>query len=157
MGVSSGKALAAALALSVAAAAGAAMALDAKGAAAARHENFKQLGGAFKGLNDELKKGQPNKAAVAADARKVKGLADALPSWFPKGSGPETGVHTHAKAQVWSDPAGFAAAAQRLQAETGKLQQFAAAGDLAAVKSQVAAVGGACKNCHDKYRQPEKK
>jgi len=124
-------------------------------AAAARHQNFKQLGGAFKAINDELKKDAPDKAVVVANAAKMHTLASQLPSWFPKGSGAESQVKTAAKPEIWSDPAGFAAAAQRLQAETGKLQQFAAAGDLAAVKAQVPATGGACKNCHDKFRVPE--
>ena len=48
------------------------------------------------------------------------------------------------------------AAANRLQVEISKLQQLSAAGAVAAVKAQVPAVGGACKNCHDKFRVPEK-
>jgi cytochrome c556 len=31
------------------------------------------------------------------------------------------------------------------------------AGDVAGMKTQSRVVGGACKNCHDKYRVPEKK
>ena len=125
-------------------------------AAYMRHQNFKAQGAAFKGILDEIKKGDPNKAAVAADAAKLKALTAQLPSWFPKGSGAESGMKTDAKAEVWSDPAGFAAAANRLQVEASKLNQFAQAGDIAGVKGQVRAVGGACKNCHDKYRTPDK-
>ena len=126
-------------------------------AVAARHQNYKQLGGAFKALTDELKKDTPDKAVIAASAAKMKALAGQIPSWFPKGSGPESGAKTDAKPDIWKDPNGFAAAASRLQVETAKLDQFAAAGDLEAVKGQVRATGGACKNCHDKYRVPEKK
>jgi cytochrome c556 len=30
------------------------------------------------------------------------------------------------------------------------------AGDIPGVKGEVRAVGGACKNCHDKFRVPDK-
>lgn len=126
-------------------------------AVAARHQNFKQQGGAFKALNDELKKDAPDKSVVAASAQKLKVLAGQLPSWFPKGSGPEAGAKTDAKPDIWNDPNGFAAAASRLQVETSKLAQFAVAGDLGAVKDQARATGQACKNCHDKFRVPEKR
>lgn len=125
-------------------------------AAYQRHENFKQQGAVFKAINDELRKGSPDKAAIARNAAALKALTARLPSWFPKGSGPESGFKTDAKPQVWSDAAGFQAAVNRLQVEASKLDQLAAAGDIAGVKAQVRATGGACKNCHDKYRVPEK-
>ena len=150
----------AALAAGAVLAAGAAMAQSPASPAAQavqqRQQNFKQLGRAFKGLMDELKKPAPDKAVLAADATRMNELAKQEASWFPKGSGPEAGVKTSAKPIIWSDPAGFAAAVQRLQGETAKLQQIAAAGDPAAVKLQAQATGGACKNCHDKYRVPDK-
>jgi len=126
-------------------------------AAWARHDNFKAQGAAFKGVIDELKKDSPDKALIAGNAAKIKASSLALPSWFPKGSGPESGVKTDAKAEVWNDAAGFAAAANRFQGEAAKLQEIAAGGDIAAIKAQVRATGGACKNCHDKYRVPEEK
>lgn len=121
-----------------------------------RHHNFHDLGGAFKTLNDELKKGNPDKGVIAGNAMKMKVLASQLPTWFPRGSGPESKFKTDAKPQVWSDPNGFGVAANRLQVETSKLQALAAAGDIAAVRGQARTVGGACKACHDKYRVPEK-
>jgi cytochrome c556 len=157
-------AAAAALTIGLAVAAGGALAHEhmapPKGpmqkAAADRHENFKQQGGAFKAILDEIKKGDPDKAVIATNAAKLKGLASQLPTWFPKGSGPESGYKTDAKADAWSDSAGFAAAANRLQTETAKFDQLAQAGDIDAVKAQARAVGGACKNCHDKFRVPDK-
>lgn len=126
-------------------------------AAYARHQNFKKQGAAFKAINDELKKGAPDKAGIARNAAALKTLAGQLPSWFPKGSGRESGFKTDAKPEIWGDAAGFQAAVNRLQVESSKLSQVAAAGDIGAVKAQVRATGGACKNCHDKYRVPEKK
>jgi len=126
-------------------------------AAWTRHDNFKAQGAAFKAILDETKKDAPDPAVLASNAAKLKTLALALPSWFPKGSGPESGVKTDAKADIWTDAAGFASATNRLQVEVSRLQQLAAAGDVAGVKGQTRAVGGACKNCHDKFRVPEKK
>jgi cytochrome c556 len=148
---------AAACGLGVALLAGAALAADTGAdAVKARQQNFKQLGGAFKTIFDELKKPDPDKAAIAAAATKMNTLASQEQTWFPKGSGPEAGVKTGAKPEIWSDSAGFAAAVQKLQGETAKLQQVAAGGDITAIKAQAAATGGACKNCHDKFRVPDK-
>lgn len=124
-------------------------------AALARQAHFKDLNAAFGGLNAELRKDASDKALVAAGAGKVKALAEDLPSWFPKGSGPEAGVKTQARAEIWTDAAGFATAVTKLQAGTAKLQDLAAAGDLDAVKTQTRATGGACKACHDAYRAQE--
>ena len=121
-------------------------------AVVARQAHYRELNGAFKTLNDQLKADAPDKAALAAAAGKMKALGADLPSWFPKGSGPEAGVKTAAKAEIWTDAEGFAAAATKLQAETAKLSDLAAAGDIEAIKVQARATGGACKGCHDKYR-----
>src|SRR3990167_4269676 len=94
--MSKGVALAVALGMGAAVAAGGAFAHDDKlpanaspatKAAYARHANFEKLGGAFKGLNDELRKGAPDKAVVATHSRTLATLAGQLPTWFPRGSG----------------------------------------------------------------------
>lgn len=125
-------------------------------AAYARHENFEKMGAAFKGLNDELRKGSPDKAVLASNARAMSNLANALPTWFPRGSGVEARPMSEARAEVWADAAGFAAAASNLRAETAKLSQLAAAGDVDAVKAQTRQTFLACKGCHEKYRQEKK-
>ena len=122
----------------------------------ARHEHFKQQGAAFKAINDELKKDAPSMAVITPNAVKIKASATDLPTWFPKGSGPESKLETDAKPEVWSDSAGFQAAAKKLQAETTKLAAVATANDLDGVKAQAKVTGGACKNCHDTYRVPKK-
>ena len=118
----------------------------------ARQAHFKEQNAAFRAVGEDLRKDPPDKAALAADATRLKAMAEALPSWFPKGSGPETGLKTGAKAEIWTDAEGFAAAATNFQGEAAKLEQAATAGDLDAAKAQVRATGAACKACHDKYR-----
>jgi cytochrome c556 len=120
----------------------------------ARQAHYKELAKAFGGVGAELKKDTPDKAAIAVGAQTAKGLAQQLPTWFPKGSGPEAGVKTAAKAEVWSDADGFEAAAMKLQAETAKLADLSAAGDLDAIKTQFRATAAACNACHEEYRAP---
>jgi cytochrome c556 len=147
-----------ALALTAGLAAGAALAQDPAPATPggkavlARQAHYKELNGAFRAINEQLRAEAPDKAAIASNAGKMKALAADLPSWFPKGSGPEAGVKTAAKAEIWTDAEGFAAAATGLQAETAKLADVAMGADLEALKAQARATGGACKACHDKYR-----
>lgn len=163
--ISKGAALAAALGIGAAIAAGGALAHDDKmpanaspatKAAYARHENFEKLGGAFKGLNDELRKGSPDKAVLANNARTINTLAGALPSWFPRGSGVTARPMSEAKNEVWTDAAGFGAATAAFRTEAGKLNTAAAGGDIDTVKAQARATFQACKGCHEKYRTEKK-
>lgn len=122
-----------------------------------RQTNFKAMGSAFKGINDELKKDTPDMALIQANARKMKDLAAQLPNWFPKGSGPETGAKTGALPVIWTDGAGFAKARNGLGTEVDKLAQAAGSGDLTALRAQVRATGAACKSCHQTFREPDKR
>lgn len=115
-----------------------------------RHDNYEDLGKNFKVLMDNSKLDAPDMAAVSAAAAKVKGYADQMGTWFPAGTGPETGIKTEAKANIWTDRATFDAAVTRLQGEATKL---AAVTDAAGLKAQFPATGGACKNCHDTFRE----
>lgn len=163
--MSKGAALAAAIGIGAAIAAGGAFAHDDKmpananaatKAAYARHENFQKLGANFKALNDELKKGSPDKTVLASSARNINSLAGALPTWFPRGSGAPARPMSEAKNEIWTDAAGFTAAASNIRAEAGKLNTVAASGDIDAIKAQVRPTFQACKGCHEKYRQEKK-
>ena len=124
-------------------------------AVSARQAGFKQIGASFKAINDELKRGKPDMAAVAAAAGRLQGHAAQVPTWFPRGSGVESGAKTAARAEVWGDAAGFADAAANLRAQTDRLAALASAGDVAATRKQAAQVGAACKACHTKYREED--
>ena len=120
----------------------------------ARQAHMKELGRTFGGIGAELRKETPDKAAIAATESTAKALAQQLPTWFPKGSGPEAGVKTAAKAEIWNDAAGFDAAVTKAQGEAGRLADVAAGGDLDAIKAQFRVTGAACNACHEKYRAP---
>lgn len=57
-----------------------------------------------------------------------------------------------AKAEVWSDRAGFNAAASKMQEEVTKLAAAARAGNADQVRAAFGATAGSCKACHDNYR-----
>jgi cytochrome c556 len=121
-----------------------------------RQTHMKALGAAAKALGEQFQSGAPDPVVVRLQAGKIAAAADALPTWFPRGSGPETGLKTRALPLIWSDPADFAAGAKHFQLAVAALNTAAAAGDMAAVGAQMRPVGGACKGCHDKFRGPEK-
>lgn len=120
-----------------------------------RQAGFKQIGAAFKGIGDELKRGKPDLARVAAASERLQTHAAQLPSWFPKGSGAEAGVKTAARPEIWTDAAGFADAASRLRVETAALHKAAVGGDLAVVRQRAKATGQACAACHTGYREED--
>jgi cytochrome c556 len=61
-------------------------------------------------------------------------------------------VETYAKAEIWTDAAGFEAAGG---ASYTAMQALKASTDEASFKAAFPAVGAACKGCHDKYRRPK--
>jgi cytochrome c556 len=121
----------------------------------ARQHNLKDLGGAFKAVRDQLRKSQPDMTQLTQAAEQMEQLAADMHNWFPKGSGPSADVETDAKAEIWSDPKGFATVLNRFRTEAPKLLTLAKAGDAEGLKKQVGAVGASCKGCHDKYRVPQ--
>lgn len=57
-----------------------------------------------------------------------------------------------AKAEIWSDRAGFNAAATKMQEEVAKLATAARSGNADQVRAAFGATAGTCKACHDNYR-----
>jgi cytochrome c556 len=57
-----------------------------------------------------------------------------------------------ASAKVWSDKAGFDAAARKMQDEVAKLLAAAKTNNLDNIKAAFGPVGQSCKACHDDYR-----
>jgi cytochrome c556 len=121
----------------------------------ARQANFKEIGGAFKTVNDEIKSGAPNFASVRPAAREVALRAAGQAKYFVRGSGPESGEKTRALPTIWTDPAGFGQANANFVRAAAALDVAAQKGDVAALTAARTALGGACKACHDKFRARE--
>ncbi|MDP3855170.1 cytochrome c [Phenylobacterium sp.] len=153
----SGKTSAVSIALVLALTAGGAIAATSvEKAITLRQASYKEMGKSFKAVNDELKKDAPDTKLIAAEAKKVHGFSLSIPKWFPKGSGPDTGIKMRAKADIWAEPVKFAEATKALQAESKKLRAVAGEGDVEAIKLQFKATGAACGGCHKPFRADEK-
>lgn len=130
--------------------------LSAAEAPKARHEYFEGFGRATKAINGELKGSAPSVETIRRHAAELHAQAQRLPGWFPAGSGPDAAPRTRAKAEIWSDPEGFARASQAFQAATQRFDAAARSGDLAAVRGALPDLQSSCKGCHDRYRGPER-
>jgi len=124
-------------------------------AADARHESFEAMGDAFKQAGDAMKQDAPDMAVVQSAATKINAMAPKLPGWFPAGSGPDDGIRTEALQAVWTKPEEFRQAAQKFADEAARFEAAAKGGDKAAVGAAMQSLGGACKGCHEKFREPE--
>lgn len=124
-------------------------------AIAARQSGLHDLGGAFKGVNDELKKANPSLTLLRQYVQQIDQAAKSQQFWFPRGSGPEAGIETKAKPDIWQRPEEFAKARDAFLAAAAKLVQVAGASDVDAIKAQTRAVGQTCKGCHDPFREQE--
>src|SRR5438034_510427 len=74
----------------------------------ARQQGLKALGAAFKVIRDELKADAPDAAKIRKASADITQAAGTIDQWFPAGTGPDSGVKTDAKPEVWADPVGFA-------------------------------------------------
>lgn len=120
-----------------------------------RQSALRDIGAAFKAINDELKKSAPSLPLIRQNARQIDDLTKQQKFWFPTGTGPESDIETAAKPEIWKQPAEF----KSLQADFGehaaKLATVAAGSDVVAIKTQWQALGKTCKSCHDKYREED--
>ena len=134
---------------------GLALAQAPKGAAEVvpfRQQQMKSLGGAFKAVTDELKASTPNLDTIRTNAQTMQKLAADIPTWFPAGTGPETGIKMTAKPEIWTNRAAFEDKAKALQAAVQGLVSASAGSDVAAIGAAVRPVGMACQGCHTEFR-----
>jgi cytochrome c556 len=114
-----------------------------------RQSAFTVMANAF-GKISAVVKGEAtyNKDEVAKNAA-VVAMLSSLP-WQGFGPGTEGGK---AKEEIWSDPAKFKAAQDKLQLATANLNTAAQSGDLENIKKAFGATGQACKACHDDFKK----
>ena len=125
-----------------------------EGTIKARQAHMREINAASKAISDQLQAPAPDLAAIRAAAKTLKDMGQAMPGWFPAGSGPESGVKTRAKPEIWTNAADFAADVTSFKAAGAKLSDVAGGGDIAAIKAQMGATGLACGACHFAYRGP---
>ncbi len=91
-------------------------------------------------------------AAAAANAEVVAQMSTLPYAGFVEGTGgSEKG---QPKANVWTERAKFDAAAKKMQDDVAKLAAVAKTNNLDQLKVAFGAAAGACKDCHDAFRNP---
>ena len=121
-----------------------------------RQDKLRDMGGALKAIDDELKKGSPDwDNTILPNVDTLQGRSGYLLNWFPKGSGPESGVKTYALPAIWQKGDDFTKLGKAMQAEVAKFRQVSASRNAGALKEESVALGKACKACHDSYRSPD--
>ena len=108
-------------------------------------------GVAMASIKGAIDAGQPL-ASQRFSTRSLARWAHAVPGMFPAGSGPEAGVPSNARAEIWSDRTGFEARAADYAAAADRLAELAAGDDAAAFAGQWTAVRATCQACHDGYK-----
>jgi len=84
------------------------------------------------------------------------GYLDVLDRMPWDGFDPSTkNVKSAALPAIWNEPAKFKEAQERLQSEVSRLVSVSKGGDEGAVKVQIGAVGKACGNCHENFREKQ--
>jgi cytochrome c556 len=93
----------------------------------------------------------PYDAKAAADNADVVATLAKLP-WAAFGEGTDKG-DTRAKPEIWKEAAKYKEAADKMQAEIGKLNTAAKAGNIDALKAAFGPAAASCKACHDNFRK----
>lgn len=119
---------------------------------AARQAGFKKLGKAFKAMSDQLRSGDPDMSILQSAAASVPEITSGIETWFPAGTGPESGIKTDALPAIWEKPEDFAQKAGNFKAAAMALAAAGQTGDVAAITAAFRTTGGTCKACHDSYR-----
>jgi cytochrome c556 len=120
-----------------------------------RIAGLRELGAAFKGVNDGLRSPEPQTILIQQSARQIRNAANAMPGWFPAGSGPQPGIKTAAKPEIWTQSAQFRTAMNAFVAQAAVFQTVTNRGNVDAIKAEARKLGGTCKGCHDNFKTPQ--
>lgn len=127
-----------------------AIAQDATGPQVDRHTMMEQVGETT-GVLAAMARGEAEYDARAAvvGMRLFRAVGASIPYMFPEGT--ETGNDTRATAAIWTDMAGFVAAANKFEADATASIATAGTG-LEAFQAAFGAVAQNCRACHEDYR-----
>jgi cytochrome c556 len=116
-----------------------------------RQAAFTVMGNHFGRIGAMVNNRVPFDAKVAAENAAIVASMANLP-WVAFGPGTDTGAPSRAKPEIWREQDKVKAAADKLVAETGRLDAAAKSGNLDQIRAAFGAVGQSCKACHDAYR-----
>ena len=123
--------------------------------ARSRIESYRELGAAFKTVNDSLRGDEVQTVLIGQAARHIRNASQGQYGWFPAGSGPQAGVKTKARPEIWTQAARFKAAQDAFAKAASDFQKAVASRNPATMRAQAKALGASCKGCHDSFRTRE--
>ena len=116
-----------------------------------RQSVYKVMGWNFSPMAAMVKGEKPyDKEGFARNAMILSQMAPLAMEGFSAGS--DKGADTKAKPEIWTKSADFKEKMDKMVAESGKLAAVARSGSFDDIKKQFGATGGACKACHDDYK-----
>lgn len=116
-----------------------------------RQAVYKVMGWNFGPMAAMVKGEKPyDKDAFARNAAILAQMSPLAVEGFAAGS--DKGAETKAKPEVWAKPADFKEKMDKMVGETKRLAAIASTGSFDDIKKQFGATGGACKACHDDFR-----
>lgn len=119
-----------------------------------RQSVYTMMGWNFAPLAQMVKGKEPwDATAFALHADRIAFLTPQLLEGFPQGS--DQGAETEAKPEIWKNMDDFKSKMNDLVRESKALSDVAKTGDEAKMREQFKKTAGACKSCHDKYRNEE--
>ena len=121
-----------------------------------RIAGLRELGAAFKNVNDALRGSDPQIIMIRQSAREIKNAARDQYQWFPAGTGNNPAWKTAARPEIWNKASEFRAAQDNFASAAAAFQRAAMGGDAAAMRTSARALGATCKSCHDRFRAEEK-
>lgn len=121
-----------------------------------RIAGLRELGAAFKNVNDGLRGGEPQIIMIQQSAREIRNAARAQYQWFPAGTGPNPAWKTAAMPEIWAQAARFRTAQDNFAQQAEAFQRAATSGDATAIRGASRTLGAACKGCHEQFRAKEK-
>ena len=126
----------------------------AAGATSTRQAVFKLLAfniGPIGGMAREMV--EFDAALAERNARRIAALAPMIPELFAAMDTREFDVETLALPLIWDNMGEFSDATDKLVVAATNFADIAAGGDQAATLGALASLGGACGDCHDRFRE----
>lgn len=115
---------------------------------AARQANFKRMDDLMDQIKAVIASGRPASEASEA-AKEVAERGRRIAGYFPDGT--QSGGKTKARAEIWSNPAGFETAATGFVTQADRLASLAG-GSQTALADQFKQTAAACGACHRNFR-----
>lgn len=117
-----------------------------------RQKVMSAIGSEMGGIGDILKNGLPLTGNIEYHALAIAQSSSLIAPAFQQ---KVVAGATDAKAEIWSDPAKFKQAIEKMQSEAELLAAAVGEGNVDQIPGRVKALGQSCGGCHESFRKPK--